>query len=141
MTSPIPLVVKWNKETVNLSVVPEAGVKTLKSELEQATGVPADRMKLMAKSKGLWKGVLKDDENLASIDWASASAKAGAGGLQILLMGSATKLAAPKEKTVFLEDLPPAELAKVQEPSGLVNLGAYAGLDLALLSFDVGSLM
>ena len=29
----------------------------------------------------------------------------------------------PKTKTVFLEDLPPEEVAKVAEPSGLVNLG------------------
>jgi ubiquitin carboxyl-terminal hydrolase 14 len=123
MTVPVPLVIKWNKETVNLSFVPEAGVKSLKSDLEDVTGVPADRMKIMAKSKGLWKGVLKDEENLSSIDWDAAASKAGPGGLQLLLMGSATKLAAPKEKTVFLEDLPPAELAKVKEPSGLVNLG------------------
>ena len=33
------------------------------------------------------------------------------------------KLTGPKTKTVFLEDLPPEEIAKVQEPSGLVNLG------------------
>lgn len=29
----------------------------------------------------------------------------------------------PKTKTVFLEDLPPEEVAKVKEPSGLMNLG------------------
>lgn len=38
-------------------------------------------------------------------------------------MGSATELTGPKTKTVFLEDLPPEEVAKVQEPSGLENLG------------------
>jgi hypothetical protein len=70
---------------------------------------------------GLWKGVLKDDFDLSSIDFPAALAKNKE--LQILLMGSATKLAAPKEKTVFLEDLPPEEIAKVAEPSGLVNLG------------------
>ena len=38
--------------------------------------------------------------------------------------GSAAKLTGPKVKTVFLEDLPPEEAAKVApEPSGLVNLG------------------
>jgi hypothetical protein len=62
------------------------------------------------------------------IDWTAAASKAGPGGLQLLLMGSATKLAAPQQKTVFLEDLAPAELAKVKEPSGLVNLGEIANL-------------
>ena len=38
-------------------------------------------------------------------------------------MGSAAELTGPKTKTVFLEDLPPEEVAKVQEPSGLQNLG------------------
>jgi ubiquitin carboxyl-terminal hydrolase 14 len=38
-------------------------------------------------------------------------------------MGSAAALTGPKIKTVFLEDLPPEEVAKVQEPSGLENLG------------------
>lgn len=43
--------------------------------------------------------------------------------MNILLMGSAAELTGPKTKTVFLEDLPPEEVAKVQEPSGLQNLG------------------
>lgn len=132
-----------------MDFVVDSGVKGLKTELEELTGVPADRMKLMAKSKGafiereretrekvyfivafslyysscigLWKGVLKDDFDLSTIDFAAALAKSKE--LNVLLMGSATKLAAPKTKTVFLEDLPPEEIAKVKEPSGLVNLG------------------
>lgn len=68
---------------------------------------------------GLWKGLLKDDFDLASIDYSKVKAP-----IQILLMGSAAKLSGPKVKTVFLEDLPPEEAAKVApEPSGLVNLG------------------
>lgn len=65
---------------------------------------------------GLWKGVLKDDVDLSSIDFEKALTKAKGGPLNLLMMGSATKLAAPKTKTVFLEDLPPEEVAKVQEP-------------------------
>jgi ubiquitin carboxyl-terminal hydrolase 14 len=72
---------------------------------------------------GLWKGVLKDDLDFSSLDFVAALAKTKGAPLQILLMGSATKLVAPKIKTVFLEDLPPEEVAKVQEPSGLVNMG------------------
>ena len=58
---------------------------------------------------------------MSTIDFAAALQKSKE--LNLLLMGSATKLAAPKTKTVFLEDLPPEEVAKVAEPSGLVNLG------------------
>jgi hypothetical protein len=41
----------------------------------------------------LWKGVLKDETDLSAIDFAGALAKAGGKELQILLMGSAGKLA------------------------------------------------
>jgi ubiquitin carboxyl-terminal hydrolase 14 len=66
---------------------------------------------------------LKDDFDLATLDFEGVLAKNKGAPLQILLMGSATKLATPKVTTVFLEDLPPEEIAKVQEPSGLVNMG------------------
>ncbi|KAL3943013.1 MAG: hypothetical protein SGBAC_002872 [Bacillariaceae sp.] len=124
MTDTVALKVKWGKETIEVSnFVVAGGVKGLKSELEEKTRVPADRMKLMAKSKGLWKGVLKDDFDFGSIDFAAALSKAKGGPLNLLLMGSAAELTGPKTKTVFLEDLPPEEVAKVQEPSGLENLG------------------
>eukprot|EP00538_Stauroneis_constricta_P012912 CAMPEP_0119570658 /NCGR_PEP_ID=MMETSP1352-20130426/43726_1 /TAXON_ID=265584 /ORGANISM="Stauroneis constricta, Strain CCMP1120" /LENGTH=590 /DNA_ID=CAMNT_0007620329 /DNA_START=466 /DNA_END=2238 /DNA_ORIENTATION=- len=123
MSGTVPLNVKWGKEAFTMDFVVAGGVKGLKSELEEKTNVPSDRMKLMPKSKGLWKGVLKDDFDLSTLDWQAAMAKSKGGPLQVLLMGSAAKLAAPKLKTVFLEDLPPEEIAKVQEPSGLENLG------------------
>lgn len=62
MTDTVPLSVKWGKETFALDFVVAGGVKGLKSELEEKTRVPSDRMKLMAKSKGkvvkqsLWNG-------------------------------------------------------------------------------------
>ena len=51
-----PIVVKWGKETVEVNLVPSGGVKGLKAELEEKTGVPQDRQKIMPKSKGerLW---------------------------------------------------------------------------------------
>jgi len=52
MTDTIPLNVKWGKESFKIDFVVDCGVKGLKTELEEQTGVPADRMKLMAKSKG-----------------------------------------------------------------------------------------
>lgn len=52
MTDTVPVLVKWGKETITFDFVVAGGVKGLKSELEEKTQVPADRMKLMAKSKG-----------------------------------------------------------------------------------------
>jgi ubiquitin carboxyl-terminal hydrolase 14 len=119
MTEMILFSVKWGKETIEMGLDTSVGVKGLKSLLEEKTGVPVDRMKIMPKSKGLWKGLLKDDFDLASIDFTKIKPP-----VQILLMGSAAQLTGPKVKTVFVEDLPPEEAAKVaSEPSGLNNLG------------------
>ena len=116
----IPLNVKWGKESFSISFNPADGVSALKSTLQSKTNVPVDRMKLMPKSKPLWKGILKDDFDLTSIEYTNAKPQP----IQILLMGSAAKLEGPKVKTVFIEDLPEEEAAKVApEPSGLVNLG------------------
>ena len=52
MTDTVALSVKWGKETIALDFIVAGGVKGLKTELEEKTRVPADRMKLMAKSKG-----------------------------------------------------------------------------------------
>lgn len=119
MSDGFKTIVKWGKESLEITIVPGNGVNGLKADLEEKTGVPADRMKLMPKSKGLWKGVLKDNFDLTSIDYAKVKMP-----IQILLMGSAVKLTGPKIKTIFVEDLPPEEAAKVaSEPSGLNNLG------------------
>lgn len=123
--------VRWGKETFEIFLTPSNGVKALKAQLEEKTGVPVNRMKLMPKSKGLWKGILKDEFDLTTINFQSVVRKSSASKppkpIQILLMGSATKLTAPPtgtKKTVFLEDLAPEEIAKVTpEPSGLINLG------------------
>jgi ubiquitin carboxyl-terminal hydrolase 14 len=66
---------------------------------------------------------LKDDFDFSTVDIAAAVSKAKGAPLNLLLMGSAAELTGPKTKTVFLEDLPPEEIARVQEPSGLENLG------------------
>mmetsp|Transcript_2290 Transcript_2290/g.4819 ORF Transcript_2290/g.4819 Transcript_2290/m.4819 type:complete len:595 (+) Transcript_2290:106-1890(+) len=118
MTSKYPTLVKWGKESVEIEFDPAAGVAGLKKELQDRTGVPMDRMKIMPKSKGLWKGVLKDDTSLADLPLSKISPP-----IQMLLMGSATLPVEPVKKTVFLEDLPPEEAAKMVEPSGLINLG------------------
>ena len=110
--------VKWGKETIEIQLDPSAGVSSLKSELQARTGVPSERMKIMPKSKGLWKGVLKDECDLSSLSLSGISPP-----IQMLMMGSATLPVEPVKKTVFLEDLPPEEAARMVEPSGLINLG------------------
>eukprot|EP00591_Stephanopyxis_turris_P004323 CAMPEP_0195519598 /NCGR_PEP_ID=MMETSP0794_2-20130614/15121_1 /TAXON_ID=515487 /ORGANISM="Stephanopyxis turris, Strain CCMP 815" /LENGTH=589 /DNA_ID=CAMNT_0040648781 /DNA_START=60 /DNA_END=1829 /DNA_ORIENTATION=+ len=131
--SVIPMNIKWGKETIDINLIVSNGVPSFKKELEERTGVPCDRMKLMPKSKGLWKGVLKDDFDLSTINFNAALTKTKNSPLQVLLMGSATKLVAPKTKTVFVEDLPEEDVAKVTvEPSGLVNLGNTCYLNSVL---------
>lgn len=118
----IQLHVKWGKETFEIQLDPSVGVKGLKSELHEKTNVPLERQKIMAKSKGLWKGILKDDTDLTALDWEGALAKSKSQ-IQVMLMGSAEQMKGPTVKTVFVEDLPEEEKAKVAEPAGLVNLG------------------
>jgi len=115
----IPIIVKWGKETMSLSLTPSLGVKALKSNLYEKTQVPMERMKLMPKSKGLWRGLLKDDFDFTTVTFDKVKAP-----ITILLMGSAEKLTGPKVKTIFVEDLKPEEAAQhAPEPSGLNNLG------------------
>jgi hypothetical protein len=53
-TDTVPLNVTWGKEMITIDFVVAGGVKGLKTELEEKTSVPADRQKVMAKSKGAW---------------------------------------------------------------------------------------
>lgn len=114
--------VKWGKEVIELDWILCNGVIGFKNALSEVTGVPNDRMKLMCKSKGLWKGVLKDNVNLSTITGFKDYTEKP---IQMLLMGSATSLPSqPKTKTIFIEDLAPDEAAKVAaDPAGLSNLG------------------
>lgn len=121
--------IKWGKETIEMKDYDvTTGIKGLKHEIHVLTNVPMDRMKIMSKTKPhLWKGVLKDDDTEyinAMEDYMKKHHKSNTP-IQLLLMGSASAevLTGPKEKIVFLEDLPPEEIAKVVEPAGLVNLG------------------
>ena len=54
--------VNWNKADYKVTCDPSLGVQNLKEQLQALTGVPANRARLMPKTKGLWKGVLKDTE-------------------------------------------------------------------------------
>ncbi|CAM9907516.1 unnamed protein product, partial [Phaeothamnion confervicola] len=80
------------------------------------TGVPGERQKLMAK-KGGWKGILKDDEDFSKLGLTD--------GVQIMLIGSAAVIEAPKEQVRFVEDMKAEDLANSGTvlPAGLQNLG------------------
>jgi hypothetical protein len=67
MTDSIPLCVKWGKETIKMDFIVDSGVKGLKTELQEKTGVPADRMKLMAKSKGTYRSAFMQGSILVSV--------------------------------------------------------------------------
>ena len=67
--------------------------------------------------KGLWKGTLKDSQNLSDLSIAD--------GAQITLMGSAEVIRGPQQEVVFIEDMKQEEIAQmgVSLPCGLNNLG------------------
>ncbi|GMH50970.1 hypothetical protein TL16_g00915 [Triparma laevis f. inornata] len=108
--------VKWNKNVYSIEFDPSAGVDALLQSVQDETGVPKARAKLMPKTKKMWKGVLKDRYDLASLPPLP---------LVALLMGSAELPVVPKQKTVFLEDLADSEIAEkgAALPAGLQNLG------------------
>jgi ubiquitin carboxyl-terminal hydrolase 14 len=115
MSTLVPVVVKWGKQTIQLEI---EDMPQLVAALEQETGLARERTKLLAKTKDLWKGVYKDQ----AVDLQAAYAKHKQA-LQVMCLGSATALDKPATQTVFIEDLPPEQIAKVLEPAGLVNLG------------------
>jgi len=113
----VSVTVSWNKQTFIVPIDPAAGVMAFKDTLQKLTGVPAARAKIMPKTKGLWKGVLKNDFDLTTCKKLE--------GATCMLMGSAEFVVEPTVKTVFLEDLPPDEAAKtgMTAPAGFMNLG------------------
>lgn len=113
--------VKWNKqEFEDVEVDLGEPLALLNAQLMTLTGVPADRQKLMANRK-----LLKSVEDLR------AAAKGGKS-VKVTMLGTAEggELQQPAEKTVFLEDLTPAQQAQLLReknieplPTGLTNLG------------------
>ena len=69
-------------------------------------------------AKGVWKGILKDDMDLKTLDKLKD-------GVQFMLMGTADVVKEPAQKVVFVEDMTQEEKAETgsQMPSGLTNLG------------------
>ena len=107
--------VKWGKKEYDVAVNPSEGVPQFKRTLQETTGVPTGRQKLMG--KGLWSGILKDDADLTGMTFKSDQV--------ITLMGTAEVVKEPVASVVFVEDMTDAQKAEKGAviPAGLRNLG------------------
>lgn len=108
--------VKWNKQTFeNVQFDPALGVANLKDTIFKLTNVPPERQKMMA--KGAWPGTLKDDADMTMMPIKT--------GQQVMLMGTADKIAPQIAKALFIEDMTNEQKANsgVFTPMGFVNLG------------------
>ncbi|KZV89718.1 cysteine proteinase [Exidia glandulosa HHB12029] len=104
--------VKHAGKTHAVSLDTSAPPANFKLAIQQVTGVPPERMKVMIKG-----GVLKDDT-----DWKRVAPKAGQ---TFMVIGTAEALPEPPAKPiVFLEDLGDQDLAEaLKMPVGFKNLG------------------
>lgn len=87
-------------------------------------GVPAAQQKLLAKTA--WAGILKDSANLAQAKLTPGTA--------ITLIGTASTMAAPAERVVFVEDMATEEQTRLGSvlPAGLSNAGNTCYLNSTL---------
>ena len=113
--SMVQVVIKWNKLTYNTELDVSQSVPAFKATLQDLTGVPADRQKLM--TKGAWVGTLKDDADFSKMQIKD--------GHQVMLMGTADVVVMPKEAVVFIEDMTAEQKAEkgVVLSAGLKNMG------------------
>jgi hypothetical protein len=107
----ILVTLKWSKQTFELNLDRSQPALDFKGNVQQFTGVPIHRQKLLAK-KGGWKGTLSDDFAMDSISPPKNNS------LTVTLIGSAETLAGPTTQTTFVEDLT-AEQVKAAERAEL----------------------
>jgi ubiquitin carboxyl-terminal hydrolase 14 len=116
--------VKWGKQKFeNVEIDLAAGVEVFKAQLFTLTLVPPERQKIM----GVKGGAVKDGADLAALGIKP--------GQNLMLMGSAEAAPeAPKEATIFAEDLPALDVAamETENPGGLTNLGNTCYLNSSL---------
>ena len=92
----VKVTIQWNKKNIETEINQATGTTGLdfKKQLQQLTGVPADRQKVMG-IPGV--PLLKDDTLLEKLKIKD--------GMTVKLLGTAETLPEPKEKMVFAEDL------------------------------------
>lgn len=110
--APFKVTVKHAGKVHEVQLSTDLPPAAFKDAIYQVTGVPVDRMKVMAKGV-----VIKDDT-----PWKKVAPKEGQ---TFTVIGAAGELPKPPEKPiVFLEDMDDAELAEaLAKPVGLHNLG------------------
>jgi ubiquitin carboxyl-terminal hydrolase 14 len=86
----LTVAVKWSGKSFDVPVDTSAGVPSFKRKLEEFTGVPPERQKVMSAKH--FKGVLKDDVDLGACGLAD--------GAVITLMGDAKQVAVAAAATV-----------------------------------------
>jgi len=104
--------VKWGKQKFeSVEVNTDEAPEVFQAQMFALSSVPPERQKIMAKGKAL-----------KSHTWEGFPVK---NGMMLLMMGSADALPeAPVAKTVFVEDMSDAQVAKATNlPTGLDNLG------------------
>lgn len=146
----LPITLKWNKHIYDMNLhykksvdgtpVMTTSLFEMQNEIEDLTGVPVDRQKLLCKA--LWKGTLKapgakDDIASASllqekIDLAKVFMKSNTKPVQITLLGSAQVLAQPTNVTKFMEDLTPAQVQEAKQREYQAALAQAEGMIPAL---------
>jgi ubiquitin carboxyl-terminal hydrolase 14 len=94
------VVVKWQGKKFNVDVDTSEPGSTFKLQIFSLTGVPPERQKVLIKG-----GQLKDDQSMSAL-----SLKPGH---SFMLLGTAEHgFKPPEKKTLFLEDMTTAEMAK-----------------------------
>jgi len=92
--------VKWQGKKFDVELDSTEPGSTFKFQIFSLTGVPPERQKVLIKG-----GQLKDDQDMSTLSLKS--------GHSFMLLGSAEQgFKLPEKKTVFLEDMSAAEMAK-----------------------------
>lgn len=132
----IPTTLKWSKKVFSssdgdgleaLAIQSGASTNEFKQTIEQLTGVPVARQKLLCKHG--WKGTLKSDDAFA----ANLSLPAKQSSLVVTLIGSAEKLPEPpKTRTKFQEDITPEEMEAERHRKQMEDEDKAEGMIVAL---------
>ena len=94
------VVVKWQGKKFDIEIDTTEPGSTFKFQIFSLTGVPPERQKVVIKG-----GQLKDDQDMSLLPLKP--------GHSFMLLGSAEQgFKPPEKKTVFLEDMTAAEMAK-----------------------------